>query len=258
LTCNALDSDENPFENPFAEVYGDQDGITYIGFYSDSFSEVIKGQVLEYRENTLYLMTLDLSCNSLTGKIPNEISSLAGLINLNLSSNLLSGNIPHKIGNLRSLESLDLSKNTLGGGIPQSLTNLTYLSYLNLSYNNLSGRIPSGHQLDILKADDPASMYIGNPGLCGDPVPRQCPGPPRAPPTSEDSTGWHEHGFSQMDFLLGSIVGFVVGTWMVFCGLLFMKSWRYAYFGQLDQLYDRLYVISVVTWRKWFMNTDGN
>jgi hypothetical protein len=59
---------------------------------------VIKGQVLEYRENTLYLMTLDLSCNSLTGKIPNEISSLAGLINLNLSSNLLSGNIPYKIG----------------------------------------------------------------------------------------------------------------------------------------------------------------
>ncbi|XP_047094534.1 receptor-like protein EIX1 [Lolium rigidum] len=228
------------------------------GLYSDSFSEVIKGQVLEYRENTPYLITLDLSCNSLTGKIPNEISSLAGLINLNLSSNLLSGNIPDKIGNLRSVESLDLSKNRLGGGIPQSITNLTYLSYLNLSYNNLSGRIPSGHQLDILKADDPASMYIGNPGLCGDPVPRQCPGSTRDPPTSEDSTRWSEDVLFQMDFLLGSIVGFVVGTWTVFCGLLFMKRWRYAYFGQLDQLYDRLYVISVVTWRKWFMNTDGN
>ncbi|KAM0908750.1 hypothetical protein ACQ4PT_015237 [Festuca glaucescens] len=258
LTGNALDSDENPFENPFEEVYYGGDGISYTGFYSDSFSEVIKGQVLEYRKNTPYLMTLDLSCNSLTGKIPNEISSLAGLINLNLSSNLLSGNIPHKIGNLRSLESLDLSKNTLGGGIPQSLTNLTYLSYLNLSYNNLSGRIPSGRQLDILKADDPASMYIGNPGLCGDPVPRQCPGSPRDPPTSEDLARLSEDVLFQMDFLLGSIVGFVVGTWVVFCGLLIKKRWRYAYFGQLDQLYDRLYVISVVTWRKWFMNTDGN
>ncbi|XP_071681143.1 receptor-like protein EIX2 [Lolium perenne] len=253
LTGNALDSDENPFE----EAYVDRDGITHIGFYSDSFSEVIKGQVLEYRE-TLYLMTLDLSCNSLTGKIPNEISSLTGLINLNLSSNLLSGNIPPKIGNLRSLESLDLSKNTLGGGIPQSLTNLTYLSYLNLSYNNLSGRIPSGRQLDILMADDPASMYIGNPGLCGDPVPRQCAGSPRDPPTSEDSARWSEDVLFQMDFLLGSIVGFVLGTWMVFCGLLFMKRWRYAYFGKVDQLYERLYVISVVTWRKCFMNTNGN
>ncbi|KAM0887182.1 hypothetical protein ACQ4PT_029226 [Festuca glaucescens] len=258
LTSNATDSDENTIENPFEEVYDDGDVITFVGFYSDSFSVVIKGQVLEYRKNTLYLMTLDLSCNCLTGKIPNEISSLAGLINLNLSSNLLSGNIPHKIGNLRSLESFDLSKNTLGGGIPQSLTNLTYLSYLNLSYNNLSGRIPSGRQLDILKADDPASMYIGNPGLCGDPVARQCSGSPRDPPTSEDSTRWSEDVLFQMDFLLGSIVGFVVGTWMVFCGLLFMKRWRYAYFGLLDQLYDRLYVISVVTWRKWFMNTDDN
>ncbi|KAM0908753.1 hypothetical protein ACQ4PT_015239 [Festuca glaucescens] len=254
LTGNALDSDENTFE----EVYHDGDGLSHIGFYSDSFSVVIKGQVLEYRENILYLMTLDLSCNNLSGQIPKGISSLAGLINLNLSSNLLSGEIPHKIGNLRSLESLDLSKNTLDGGIPQSLTNLTYLSYLNLSYNNLSGRIPSGHQLDILKTDDPASMYIGNPDLCGDPVPRQCPGSPRDPPTGEDSTRWSEDVLFQMDFLLGSIVGFVVGTWMVFCGLLFMKRWRYAYFGLLDQLYDRLYVISVVTWRKWFMNTDGN
>ncbi|KAM0908751.1 hypothetical protein ACQ4PT_015238 [Festuca glaucescens] len=254
LTGNATDSVGNPFE----EAYGKGIGFIIVGSYSDSFSVVIKGQVLEYRKNTLYLMSIDLSCNSLTGEIPEELSSLAGLINLNLSSNLLSGNIPHKIGNLRSLESLDLSKNTLGGGIPQSLTNLTYLSYLNLSYNNLSGRIPSGHQLDILKADDPASMYIGNPGLCGDPVPRHCSGSPIDPPTGEDSARWSGDVLFQMDFLLGSIVGFVVGTWMVFCGLLFMKRWRYAYFGQLDQLYDRLYVISVVTWRKWFMNTYGN
>jgi len=41
-----------------------------------------------------------------------------------------------------------------------------------LSYNNLSGRIPSGHQLDTLKADDPASVYIGNPSLCGYPLPK--------------------------------------------------------------------------------------
>ncbi|XP_051210655.2 receptor-like protein EIX2 [Lolium perenne] len=248
-----------PFvQNPFDEFYGNVHSANVPGPSDDSLSVVIKGQVLEYKKNVIYLMSIDLSCNSLTGEIPEELSSLAGLINLNLSSNLLSGNIPYKVGNLRSLESLDLSKNKFVGAIPHGLSNLTYLSYLNLSYNNLSGRIPSGHQLDSLKTDDPASMYIGNPGLCGDPVPRQCPGPPRTPPTREDSTGWHEDGFSQMDFLLGSIVGFVVGTWVVFCGLLFMKRWRYAYFGQLDQLYDRLYVISVVTWRKWFMNTDGN
>jgi ABC-type branched-subunit amino acid transport system permease subunit len=98
-------------------------------------------------------------------------------------------------------------------------------------------------------------MYIGNPGLCGHPIPRECPGPPR---DNSDLESWRKHGLSQMDFLLGLIIGFVTGAWMVFCGLLFMKRWRYAYFGLLDQLYDRLYVISVVTWQKWFMNTDGN
>jgi hypothetical protein len=32
-----------------------------------------------------------------------------------------------------------------------------------------------------------------------------------------------------MDFYLGLLVGFVVGLWVVFCGLLFKKMWRYAY-----------------------------
>nr|XP_020196369.1 receptor-like protein EIX2 [Aegilops tauschii subsp. strangulata] len=231
----------------FFEGYNDK-YLTYdAGQSNNRFSVMIKGQVLEYRENIVYLMSIDLSCNSLTGEIPEKLSSLVGLISLNLSSNLLSGNIPYKIGKLRSLESLDLSKNKLGGEIPQGLSDLTYLIRLNLSYNNLSGRIPSGHQLDTLETDDPASMYIGNPGLCGHPVPRECFGPPRDLPTNGASTGWVEHDFSQTDFLLGLIIGFVVGAWMVFFGLLFIKRWRYAYFGLLDNLYDRLRVISVVT-----------
>ncbi|KAM0908749.1 hypothetical protein ACQ4PT_015236 [Festuca glaucescens] len=246
------------YDNPFAEMVFVNFYLPYMDQYNDSLSVVIKGQVLEYRKNTIYLASIDLSCNSLTGEIPEELSALAGLVSLNFSSNLLSGNVPYKIGRLRSLESLDLSKNTLSGEIPQGLSDLTYLSYLNLSYNNLSGRIPSGYQLDILKADDPASMYIGNPGLCGHPIPRECPGPPTNQVANNDLESWSEDGLFQNDFLLGSIVGFVAGTWMVFCGLLFMKRWRYTYFGLLDRLYDKLYVISVVTWRKWCRNIDGN
>ncbi|CAM0953357.1 unnamed protein product [Alopecurus aequalis] len=203
-------------------------------------------------------MSVDLSCNSLTGEIPVELSSLSSLINLNLSSNLLNGNIPYKIDNLRSLESLDLSMNNLDGEIPQGLSDLTYLSYLNLSYNNLSGRVPSGHQLDILKADDPASMYIGNPGLCGHPVPRECSDAPEGLPANGDSVRWPRDGLCQMDFLLGFIIGIVAGSWMVFCGLLFMKRWRYAYFELLDRFFDMLYVISIVSWWKWFNNTGVN
>jgi hypothetical protein len=47
--------------------------------------------------------------------------------------------------------------------------------------------------------------------------------------TNGDSERWPQHGMSQMDFLLGSIVGFVAGAWMAFCGLLFIKRWRYTF-----------------------------
>jgi len=175
--------------NPFKEVYDSAYWSGDMGMSGDSLSLPTKGQVLDYTGNILFFKSIDLSCNRLVGQIPKEIGALLGLINLNLSSNLLSGNIPFKIGNVYSLESLDLSNNQLYGEIPQSLTNLTSLSYLNLSYNNLSGRIPSGHQLDTLRADDPASMYIGNPGLCGHPLPKVCPGDQ---PKKEDPFKWNQ------------------------------------------------------------------
>uniref|UniRef100_R7WC50 LRR receptor-like serine/threonine-protein kinase FLS2 n=1 Tax=Aegilops tauschii TaxID=37682 RepID=R7WC50_AEGTA len=251
----AINEAVDPENNPFTEEYIGATSYDNMGLTGDSLSVVIKGQVLAYRENSVYLMSIDLSCNSLTGQIPEDITSLVGLINLNLSSNFLSGNIPYKIGNLQALESLDLSKNQLSGEIPLGLSNLTSLSYMNLSYNGLSGRIPLGRQLDTLKTDDPASMYIGNPGLCGRPLPKQCLGDQ---PTQGDSVRWDTYGPSQMDILFSLIVGFVVGLWMVLCGLVFMKKWRYTYFRLLDKLSDKVYVISVVTWHKWSRNIGEN
>ncbi|WVZ95840.1 hypothetical protein U9M48_041554 [Paspalum notatum var. saurae] len=201
-TVAALDPRDNPFQEDYFSGY-----VSFrTGMSDDILSLVIKGQVLDYRLNAIFFMSIDISCNKLVGKIPEEIGSLIGLVNLNLSYNLLSGNIPYKIGNLQSLESLDLSNNQLSGEIPWCFSNLTSLSYLNLSYNNLSGRIPSGHQLDTLKTDDPASMYIGNPGLCGRPLPKVCP---EDLPLQEE----HEDDKSQMDFHLGLSVGFFVGLW---------------------------------------------
>jgi hypothetical protein len=243
-------------DDPFGEVYNVAYGFTGDGISDNSLSLVIKGQVLDYRENVIFFMSIDLSCNRFTGQIPEEIGSLVGLKNLNLSSNFLSGNIPCKIGNLRSLESLDLSNNQLSGEIPWRLSNLTSLSYLNMSYNNLSSRIPSGHQLDTLKTDDPASMYIGNPGLCGQPLPKACPGDQ---PAQDGPVRWHEDGNTITDFHLSLIVGLLVGLWTIFCGLLFKKTWRYAYFSLFDKLYDKVHVFFVIiTWQRWFRKPDTN
>ncbi|XP_042415256.1 receptor-like protein 32 [Zingiber officinale] len=69
--------------------------ITYIEYgESDSISVVTKGYEYVF-SSILYLVKLiDLSNNSLTGVIPQDLSRLTALHHLNLSYNNLSGNIP--------------------------------------------------------------------------------------------------------------------------------------------------------------------
>ncbi|CAL5011109.1 unnamed protein product [Urochloa decumbens] len=221
--------------------------VTIADQFGETVSIIMKRERLSFGSTLAYFVSIDLSSNSLTGEIPSDISSLDALINMNLSSNRLSGKIPVKIGAMQSLESLDLSMNNLFGEIPSSISNLTSLSYLNLSYNNLSGRIPSGRQLDTLNVDNPTLMYIGNNGLCGPPLPKNCSG------DNSFINGCHKnnkHELELMSFNLGLILGFVVGLWMVFCVLLFMKTWRTAYYRIVGNLYDGVYVFVVIKWAR--------
>ncbi|KAJ4749754.1 LRR receptor-like serine/threonine-protein kinase GSO2 [Rhynchospora pubera] len=200
-----------------------------------------KGQVLELEDNILYYTSLDLSRNNLLGNIPEEIGALEGLINLNLSRNKLSGFIPRSIGNLQLLESLDFSNNELSGSIPSSMADLTFLSHLNMSYNNLSGRIPSGHQLQTL--NDP-SIYEGNNGLCGFPLPIECF------ESKTTSQSFVSHNKNNHEFYVGAIIGFAVGAWMVYGIFIFSPSWRVTYFLIVDNMYDRLYVFVILKWAR--------
>ena len=220
-------------------------GVTIASQFGQIVPIITKGQQLEYGSTLAYFVSIDLSANSLTGEIPSDITSLDALINLNLSSNNLHGKIPIKIGVMRSLESLDLSWNNVFGEIPSSMSNLTSLSYFNLSYNNLSGRIPSGRQLDTINVDNPTLMYIGNNGLCGTPLPNNCSG------NNSLIDGYHnssKHKLELMSFNIGLILGFVVGLWMAFCALLFMKTWRITYYRLVDNLCNGVYVFVVVKW----------
>ncbi|MED6112252.1 hypothetical protein PIB30_059987 [Stylosanthes scabra] len=122
----------------------------------------MKASPLQYQGYILGDMSaLDLSCNHLSGEIPNQIGDLFDLHSLNLSNNHLNGSIPKSFKNLQAIESLDLSNNRLSGQIPLELQDLNSLSVFNVSYNNLSGRAPEQGQFGTFGD----SSYKGNPFL---------------------------------------------------------------------------------------------
>nr|GMD13720.1 receptor-like protein EIX2 [Ipomoea batatas] len=213
--------------------YSISDGRTY----EDEIDEVIKGLTLQYTKTLQFLRSIDLSGNYIVGKIPVEIMSLHALQNLNVSRNNLSGTIPDTIGNLSKIESLDLSRNELSGPIPPSLSSLNFLSHLNLSFNHLYGRIPTGSQLRTL--NDP-SIYMGNEGLCGDPLSKSCPSDvPSFVNQSTKTSSDDDHEFF-MWFYAGMGPGFFVGFIGVLSILLFARSWSYAYFKFLEMAYNKV------------------
>ena len=206
------------------------------------------------------MVSIDLSCNSLTGQVPEEIGLLIALRNLNLSWNHLSSRIPSSIGELLALESFDLSHNELSGEIPNSLSDLTSLVSLNLSYNDLTGRIPSGNQLRTL--ENQASSYISKVSTVH-----------LSPRIVQQLTWLHPvrlcwnlayaDAYAEMLTLyLGMGIGCVVGLWTVFIAFLFKRKWRIICFSFTDHIYDWVYVQVVVNWaimtRKTCQNRDQN
>ncbi|CAI9777301.1 unnamed protein product [Fraxinus pennsylvanica] len=185
--------------------------------YSEGFESAFltwKGKEAEYI-NTLNLVKLiDLSCNNLEGVVPDEITSLVMLVGLNLSRNNLSGFLPTNIGQLR------------------------------LSYNNLLGKIPKSIHLQTFND----SAFEGNPGLCGLPLTKVCPGDENAqvPKINENADGMknpeEEDELINEGFYISIAVGFVFGFWGV-CGTLIVNdSLRIAFFKLWNCVMDWVYI----------------
>ncbi|KAH6806762.1 hypothetical protein C2S51_031593 [Perilla frutescens var. frutescens] len=209
----------------------------------ESASVMTKGVELEYNTILSLVTNIDLSMNNLSGEIPKEFTSLVGLESLNLSGNHFIGSIPESIGDMKQLESLDLSRNSLSGQIPNGFTLLSSLSYLNLSFNKLTGRIPESTQLSTMEA----SSFMGN-NLCGPPLARNC-----------SSNGDKVHGQkeekqgekSEIKWLYVFLsLGYAVGFSAACTALVLKKSWRSAYFGLLERVWDDIYVYFYVKWAK--------
>ncbi|XP_027177151.1 receptor-like protein EIX2 [Coffea eugenioides] len=226
------------FNNFSMMVSSEHGSILTITYDTTNLQNYKGGNELEYSFGNLVLIkSISLSTNNLVGEIPDGIMDLAGIQTLNLSHNHLTGRISEKIGNLKRLETLDLSMNEFFGAIPNNLSTINSLSFLNLSHNSLSGEIPSGNQLQTLT--DP-SIYEGNNGLCGKPLPKSCPenkSPAKNDPILDDK----DHGeFDWSWFYAGLGPGFALGLVGFLAILLFKRSWRYAYFEFLESASDRI------------------
>ncbi|XP_030442158.2 receptor-like protein 9DC3 [Syzygium oleosum] len=178
--------------------------------YENSVTLTMKGQEIELLKILTFLTVIDLSHNSFQGKIPKVFGHLHFLVGLNLSHNYLTGSISPTLGNLTNLGWLDLSSNKLSGVIPRKLGDLASFGYLNLSRNQLTGRVPQDKQLSTFSSDS----FSGNPGLCGTPLPKACPGDAQPPPPSSTSTfnhEGHESWFKQKVLWIGYASGIVIG-----------------------------------------------
>ncbi|KAI3773425.1 hypothetical protein L1987_47952 [Smallanthus sonchifolius] len=191
-------------------------------FTTKSSSRTYKGNILDY------ISGLDLSCNKLTGEIPEELGMLTHILFLNLSHNRLTGPIPVSFSNLAKIESLDLSSNRLSGNVPSQLVKLTYLEVFNVSHNNLSGRLP---EWKAQFATFTMESYEGNPLLCGLPLKNKCT---TAPHVRDSSTNEGTHKWYDID--RASFYGSSGSTWFVFM------------LGFVAILYINPY------WRRWWLD----
>ncbi|KAJ0794628.1 putative non-specific serine/threonine protein kinase [Helianthus annuus] len=207
---------------------------------------------LPYKGDILDIMSgLDLSCNILTGEIPEELGFLSQIRVLNLSHNMLSGPIPKNLSNLANIESLDLSSNSLTGKVPSELIYLNFLAVFNVSFNNLSGRLP---EMKLQFSTFTKESYEGNPLLCGPPLENKCTTESHmSNPRNEDGT---DEKWYHMD--MASFYGSCGSTWFVFMlgfvALLYVNPyWRRKWLDLVEECMYMCYYFLFESSRKLFM-----
>ncbi|KAL3513904.1 hypothetical protein ACH5RR_026621 [Cinchona calisaya] len=126
-------------------------------------SNNISGKIPTGLEDVPRVQQLHLSSNRFHGRISRSLGKLTLLLELKLDNNNLSGNIPPEIGNLHSLATLDPNQNRLESQLPQELGELNSIEKMDLSHNRISGTIPStfDHCLNLIPIDISCNQFVG-------------------------------------------------------------------------------------------------
>ncbi|KAL4034896.1 hypothetical protein IC575_003567 [Cucumis melo] len=160
LRLTLLNISNNSLEGVLPTVLGTYPELEVI----DLSHNRLNGPVPSTLFHSLKLTDLNLSGNNFTGPIPlyesidsTSSSSLqsSSLNSLDLSRNSLTGRLPVELSKLHSLVYLNLSKNYFDGIIPDNLPNS--LKGFDVSFNNLSGEVPG----NLMRFSDSA-FHPGN------------------------------------------------------------------------------------------------
>lgn len=126
----------------------------------------LEGENLDQISNCMFITMLSLRGNRFSGSLPDSFSRLKNLKVFEISNNLFSGSLPD-LGRITGLVEFLVQDNRLSGPLPT--LNFASLEKFNVSMNGFTGLIPDGG------SHFPASSYIYNPELCGNPLPNKCP-----------------------------------------------------------------------------------
>ncbi|KAF3681620.1 hypothetical protein FXO38_01617 [Capsicum annuum] len=245
---NVLGLSNNCLSGTINTTFNTENQLRIINLYGNK----VKGKVPPSLINCRYLEFLDLGNNELNDTFPSLLGGLRNLKILSLRSNKLHGPISDSRTNssFAQIRVIDLSSNGFsgnlpvslfenfqamkiigensgtreyitGGEIPQQLVFFTSLAVLNLSHNHLVGCIPKGKQFDMFGN----SSYLGNDGLRGLPLSKDCGGndevPQETTPVELDEEGEEEEEevgdlISWQEVLMGFGCGLVIGLSIIY------------------------------------------
>ncbi|XP_040940760.1 receptor-like protein 13 [Gossypium hirsutum] len=207
--------------------------------------------------------------NHFEGGIPVQLCKLNRLRLIDVSNNNLSGTIPPCLMNSISNDSShayysDYDYNgyigSFSADVPVEVTMksisyfyrgrvLTYLSGIDLSCNKLTGEIPLQSRTDTLSvaynnllgttpqttgqfATFEESSYVGNPFLCGEPLPKNCSTDESSSSMPRNAT---DEGFLDMKVFCASFVGsYIVMPLCIAIVLYINPYWRQAWFYHVE------------------------